>query len=128
MSCWDSLDRPRRITVKRILAHTSVSELHSQMPTYHYRCSECGHSFDFFQKFADDPLTECPECGGPIRRIPQPVGIVFKGSGWYVNDSRDAKKSTSTTAADSSEKTSDNNKPAAKDSSEKKPAAAVKES
>ena len=47
------------------------------MPTYLYRCSDCGHSFDFFQKFADDPLTECPECGGPIRRVPQPVGIVF---------------------------------------------------
>jgi putative FmdB family regulatory protein len=98
------------------------------MPTYHYRCSDCGHSFDFFQKFADDPLTECPECGGPIRRVPQPVGIVFKGSGWYVNDSRDAKKSTSTTATDSSEKKSDDGAAKAKESADKKPAAAVKES
>jgi putative FmdB family regulatory protein len=98
------------------------------MPTYHYRCSDCGHSFDFFQKFADDPLTECPECGGPIRRVPQPVGIVFKGSGWYVNDSRDAKKSTSTPATDSSEKKSDDGAAKAKESADKKPAAAVKES
>jgi predicted nucleic acid-binding Zn ribbon protein len=41
-----------------------------------------------FQKFTDEPLTECPECGSPIRKIFQPVGIVFKGSGWYINDSR----------------------------------------
>lgn len=98
------------------------------MPTYHYRCSDCGHSFDFFQRFADDALTECPECGGPIRRVPQPVGIVFKGSGWYVNDSRDAKKSTATSATDGLEKKSDDSKPAPKESSDKKPAAAVKES
>ena len=101
------------------------------MPTYHYRCSECGHSFDFFQKFADDPLTECPECGGPIRRVPQPVGIVFKGSGWYVTDSRDAKKSTSASSSDSPEKPekkADDSKPAAKettkDAGDKKAAAA----
>ncbi|CAN5755770.1 zinc ribbon domain-containing protein [soil metagenome] len=58
------------------------------MPTYHYRCSSCAHEFDQFQKFSEDALTECPECGGLIRRVVQPVGIVFKGSGWYINDSR----------------------------------------
>ena len=98
------------------------------MPTYHYRCSDCGHSFDFFQRFADDPLTECPECGGPIRRVPQPVGIVFKGSGWYVNDSRDSKKSTAASSDGAGEKKtddskSDEKKPVAKESSDKKPAA-----
>ncbi|MEZ4532387.1 MAG: FmdB family zinc ribbon protein [Thermomicrobiales bacterium] len=87
------------------------------MPTYHYRCSDCGHSFDFFQKFADDPLTVCPECEGPIRRVPQPVGIVFKGSGWYVNDSRNAKNPTSTSKSDSSDKSSDSNGSAPKESS-----------
>ena len=97
------------------------------MPTYHYRCSVCGHSFDFFQKFADDPLTECPECGGPIRRIPQPVGIVFKGSGWYVNDSRDAKKSTTPKPAESSDKGASESKPATSDTGEKKTAVATKE-
>lgn len=70
------------------------------MPTYHYRCSACNHSFDQFQKFSEETLIECPECSGPIRRVPQAVGILFKGSGWYVNDSRDSKSK----AAESTEK------------------------
>jgi putative FmdB family regulatory protein len=98
------------------------------MPTYHYRCSDCGHSFDFFQKFADDPLTVCPECNGAIRRVVQPVGIVFKGSGWYVNDSRDSKKSTTAPKAESTEKSSETATPAPKESSEKKATATVGES
>lgn len=69
------------------------------MPTYHYRCADCGHSFDFFQRFSEDPLTTCPECEGTIRRVLQPVGIVFKGSGWYVNDNRKSESSTSSPAA-----------------------------
>ena len=96
------------------------------MPTYHYRCSSCGHSFDFFQKFAEDPLTECPECSGQVRRVPQPVGIVFKGSGWYVNDSRNAKNPTSTSKSESSDSGTDT-KTEAKGSIEKKPAGAVSE-
>jgi|SRR4051812_32892094 putative FmdB family regulatory protein len=60
------------------------------MPTYRYRCKSCAHEFDQFQKFAEDPLTICPECGQAIRRVIQPVGVVFKGSGWYINDSRPA--------------------------------------
>ncbi|MGI8642932.1 MAG: FmdB family zinc ribbon protein [Thermomicrobiales bacterium] len=70
------------------------------MPTYSYRCDTCGDQFDTFQKFSDDPLTECPSCDGTVRRVIQPVGVVFKGSGWYINDSRkpsdsDASKSVS---------------------------------
>ena len=98
------------------------------MPTYHYRCSACSHSFDFFQKFADDPLTECPECGGTIRRVPQPVGVVFKGSGWYVNDSRNSKNSTTTPKSDSGDKAADSGGSAPKESGEKKAAATVGES
>lgn len=98
------------------------------MPTYHYRCSDCGHSFDYFQKFAEDPLTTCPECGGPIRRVPQPVGIVFKGSGWYVTDSRDSKRSTDAPATEPAEKKNGADKPAAKETAAKTPAAATKES
>jgi putative FmdB family regulatory protein len=60
------------------------------VPTYAYRCSTCAHEFDIFQKFSEDPLKVCPECGGETRRVFQPVGIVFKGSGWYINDSRQA--------------------------------------
>jgi putative FmdB family regulatory protein len=58
------------------------------MPTYTYRCKACAHQFDQFQKFSDEPLTVCPECGAEIQRVIQPVGVVFKGSGWYITDSR----------------------------------------
>ena len=58
------------------------------MPTYVYGCDTCGHEFEKIQKFQDAPLRECPQCGAPIRRIFQPAGIVFKGSGWYSKDSR----------------------------------------
>jgi putative FmdB family regulatory protein len=58
------------------------------MPTYQYQCDDCGNGFEQFQKFSDDPLIECPTCGGTIRRVIGNVGVVFKGSGWYINDSR----------------------------------------
>lgn len=58
------------------------------MPTYAYRCTACAHEFDVFQKFSDQPISACPECGSAVRKVFQPVGIVFKGSGWYINDSR----------------------------------------
>lgn len=58
------------------------------MPTYSYHCDTNDHDFDIVQRFADDALTVCPECGGSVRRVIQPVGVVFKGSGWYINDSR----------------------------------------
>jgi putative FmdB family regulatory protein len=63
------------------------------MPTYGYRCASCAHEFDAVQKFSDAPLSTCPECGEAIRRVFHPVGIVFKGSGWYINDSRGKDKS-----------------------------------
>ena len=66
------------------------------MPTYTYRCSNCGVQFDKVQKFADKPLTRCPECRtGSLRRIPQPPSIVFKGSGWYATDHRSPSGQTS---------------------------------
>lgn len=65
------------------------------MPTYSYQCDSCGHDFEAVQRFADDPLTECPECEAPIRRVIQPVGVVFKGSGWYITDSRPKSSSDS---------------------------------
>lgn len=58
------------------------------MPTYAYQCQECGHAFDIFQKFAEDPLTVCDQCQGRIRRVIHPTPVVFKGSGWYINDSK----------------------------------------
>lgn len=58
------------------------------MPTYVYQCDDCGHDFEAFQKFSEDPLTVCSACGGHVRRVLQPAPVIFKGSGWYVNDSR----------------------------------------
>jgi putative FmdB family regulatory protein len=58
------------------------------MPTYTYRCKECGHQFDQRQRMSDDPLTICPVCEGEIRRVVSSVGVVFKGSGFYVTDNR----------------------------------------
>lgn len=63
------------------------------MPTYAYRCRDCGHSFDIFQKFSEDSLTVCPSCEGSIRRVIQPTGVVFKGTGFYINDSKSSTKS-----------------------------------
>ena len=63
------------------------------MPTYQYACTECGHAFDQFQSFSDDALTQCPECQGRLRKVFNAVGVVFKGSGFYRNDSRDKKSS-----------------------------------
>jgi putative FmdB family regulatory protein len=56
------------------------------MPTYEYRCRNCGHSFDIVQKMSDEPLTHCPECGGELRKVFAPPAISFKGSGFYATD------------------------------------------
>ena len=70
------------------------------MPTYSYACQECGHAFDIRQSFTDDSLTVCPECGEPrLRKVIHPVGIAFKGSGFYKTDSRAPAKSASAPAA-----------------------------
>jgi putative FmdB family regulatory protein len=58
------------------------------VPTYEYRCDECGVVFERFQHFAEDPLKICPECHGTVRRVIHPVGVIFQGSGWYVTDHR----------------------------------------
>ena len=64
------------------------------MPTYQYACTECGHSFEQFQSFSDDSLEHCPVCQGRLRKVFNAVGVVFKGSGFYRNDSRAASSST----------------------------------
>ncbi len=58
------------------------------MPTYEYECRACSHRFERRQRFEEAPIEVCPECGGATRRVLHPVGIVFKGSGWYVTDNR----------------------------------------
>jgi putative FmdB family regulatory protein len=65
------------------------------MPIYEYECTACKTRFERSQRFSDPPVTECPECGGKVRRVLFPAGIVFKGSGWYVTDSRSSPTATS---------------------------------
>ncbi|MEV6022570.1 FmdB family zinc ribbon protein [Streptomyces sp. NPDC052036] len=74
------------------------------MPTYQYQCTECGEGLEAVQKFTDDALTECPNCGGRLKKVFSAVGIVFKGSGFYRNDSRGS--SSSSSPASSSSKSS----------------------
>jgi putative FmdB family regulatory protein len=97
------------------------------VPTYQYTCTECGEPLETVQKFSDEPLTVCPACGGRLRKVFSPVGIVFKGSGFYRTDSRKsaaaapAAKDKDKSPAESSSSTSDSgssngtaDKPAAK--------------
>ena len=72
------------------------------MPTYDYKCRECEHAFEIQQSFTDDALTECPECGGPLRKVFGAVGISFKGSGFYKTDSRSSSSSKSSSSSSSS--------------------------
>lgn len=74
------------------------------MPTYQYACTSCGERLEVVQKFTDEPLTECPKCDGRLRKVFSPVGVVFKGSGFYKTDSRSSssKSSSSSSSAGSS--------------------------
>lgn len=76
------------------------------MPTYEYRCKACGHTFDAYQAFTDDPLTECPECGGLVKKVFGNVGISFKGSGFYKTDSRTSGAAASSSSGNGGSSTS----------------------
>ena len=88
------------------------------MPTYEYACTKCGQHVEVFQRVSDEPLTRCGVCGGPLRKVFHPAGILFKGSGFYSTDNRskpssgpssgDGKKSSETSSEKkSSEKKAD---------------------
>ena len=91
------------------------------MPTYQYTCTDCGEPVEAVQKFNDDPLTVCAACGGRLRKVFSPVGIVFKGSGFYRTDSRNgsgtrsegASKQPAESAAKAAESGGSADKPAA---------------
>jgi putative FmdB family regulatory protein len=76
------------------------------VPTYQYACTSCGHQLEAVQTFSDDPLTECPECQGRLRKLFSSVGIVFKGSGFYRTDSRKPAKAEAGASAGGSSKES----------------------
>ncbi len=69
------------------------------MPTYAYRCERCDEEFDVVQSFSDKSLTKHPECGGPVRKLFKPTGVVFKGSGFYITDSRAPDKAATSESA-----------------------------
>src|SRR5438034_11259896 len=94
------------------------------MPTYEYACRDCGEHVEVVQSFRDEPLSVCPACGGALRKVFSPVGVVLKGSGFYRNDSRPAPKSESggekagaATSESKSEGKSEGKKDAKKDAS-----------
>lgn len=72
------------------------------MPTYAYACADCGHAFDIVQSFSDDALTTCPQCQGRLRKQFNAVGVVFKGGGFYRNDSRSTSASSDSATSSSS--------------------------
>ena len=76
------------------------------MPTYQYACTSCGERLEVVQKFTDDPLTVCPACEGRLRKLFSPVGVVFKGSGFYKTDSRGTSSGSKSGTAKSSSETS----------------------
>ncbi len=69
------------------------------MPTYQYRCVDCGSELETVQKFSDPSLTECPECEGTLRKVYSAVGVVFKGSGFYATDNRTKGKAAAASPA-----------------------------
>ena len=73
------------------------------MPTYEYVCESCGTHVDVYQRFSEEPLTECGVCGGPLRKVFHPAGILFKGSGFYSTDSRSKAKAASKSGGEKSE-------------------------
>ncbi|QLQ09707.1 MAG: FmdB family transcriptional regulator [Nocardioidaceae bacterium] len=87
------------------------------MPTYQYACTECDHFFEQFQSFSDDALTVCPECGGKLRKVFNAVGVVFKGSGFYRNDSREPSGKNGKETAKSSDSSSNSSESSAGGSS-----------
>ncbi len=97
------------------------------MPTYQYTCTDCGEPVEALQKFTDEPLTVCAACGGRLRKVFSPVGIVFKGSGFYRTDSRksatsDASSSSTPASTSSSTESSSNGSDTADKPAAKKPA------
>jgi len=87
------------------------------VPTYQYTCTDCGEPVEAVQKFTDAPLTVCAACGGRLRKVFSPVGIVFKGSGFYRTDSRNGASASAPAAKDKEKASSDSSSSASESSS-----------
>jgi putative FmdB family regulatory protein len=92
------------------------------VPTYEYACTECGESLEAVQKFSDNPLTVCPACGGRLRKLFSPVGIVFKGSGFYRTDSRSSASVNGSKNGSSSSDSSESSESSGSSAASEKPA------
>lgn len=90
------------------------------MPIYEYVCNDCGHRFEVRQSFSDEPIAVCTNCGAPVRRVLYPAGVIFKGSGWYITDSRKGGDSGSSASSNGKSKA------ASSDTSEAKPSEPTK--
>ncbi|MEU3791866.1 FmdB family zinc ribbon protein [Streptomyces fructofermentans] len=97
------------------------------MPTYQYQCTACGEGLEAVQKFTDDALTTCPSCDGRLKKVFSAVGIVFKGSGFYRNDSRGSSSSSSPASTAKSSSSTDT-KSSTSSSSDSKPSSDSKSS
>lgn len=86
------------------------------MPTYQYSCTECGEPLEVVQKFDDDALTECPACGGRLRKVFSAAAIVFRGSGFYRTDSRNGSGGSATKSKENGAKKDDAKSETKKDS------------
>jgi putative FmdB family regulatory protein len=91
------------------------------MPTYAYACKQCGHRFDAVQSFADPTLTECPVCGGPLRKEYGSIGVTFNGSGFYRTDSRAGEKTSTDAGSSGSSSSSSSSSSSGGDSSSASP-------
>lgn len=87
------------------------------MPTYEYACTQCGQHTEVVQSFSDAPLEICPSCGGALRKVFAPVGIVLKGSGFYKTDSRSSSTATTPAGTSSSKESTPASTPTSSDSS-----------
>jgi putative FmdB family regulatory protein len=87
------------------------------MPTYGYRCGSCGHQFEIVQRISDEPLTTCPKCQGKLSKMMYPVGISFKGSGFYTTDYKGTEKSAASSSNGTSKEGSSESKPETKSES-----------
>lgn len=95
------------------------------MPLYEYQCKKCKHKFEKIQKFSDQPIKKCPECGGPVEKLLHAPAVQFKGTGWYVTDyggkdKSEKSKSESSSGAEKKETTAKEDGAKGKDSSSKK--------
>jgi putative FmdB family regulatory protein len=94
------------------------------MPTYEYACRNCGSHLEVVQSFSDDPLTECPHCGGALRKVFGSIGITFRGSGFYKTDSRAGSAASKPSGDGAKEASGDGAKETKKEPSKAEPAKA----